>query len=138
MGIAAQSTAICAPGQAWKHVIELARSKLLPVDTVFWDDAVTGNLGQHHTEGKDVSGLIETSTERFRSQVMAVTFTVNVLGSWPLASQAKIGNLESTLEINENVGRFQVQMDVARFMYELQSLICCQNCVIQRNKVDLP
>jgi hypothetical protein len=56
---------------------------------------------------------------------VAITVAVNVLRRWPLASKAKVGNLETTLKVNQDIGRLQIEVDVARVVDECQALQVC-------------
>lgn len=53
---------------------------------------------------------------------MTVTFAIDVLGCWPLASEAEVGNLETSLKVDEDVGRLEVEVDVPRLVDELEAL----------------
>jgi hypothetical protein len=83
------------------------------VQTILWNDAVTGDLSQHHTQGEDVGGLVKSAAQCLRCKVVAITFAINVLGSRPLAGQTKVGDLEATLEVDEDVGRLQIEVNVS-------------------------
>jgi hypothetical protein len=56
---------------------------------------------------------------------MPVTLTVDALGGWPLASQAEVSDLETALEVDEDVGGLEVEVDVSRVMDELNALYRC-------------
>ena len=53
---------------------------------------------------------------------MTVTFSVDVLGRGPRAGKAEVGDFESTLEVDEDVGGFQVEVDVPGVVDEVQAL----------------
>jgi hypothetical protein len=82
------------------------------VVTVLRHDAVTRNFSQHHADGEDISGLIEAARELFWCEVVAITLAIDTCRSWPLARQAKICDLETTLKVDENVGGLEVEVDV--------------------------
>jgi hypothetical protein len=44
---------------------------------------------------------------------VTITFAVNVLRRWPRASESEISDLEPTLEIDEDVGGLEVEMNVS-------------------------
>jgi hypothetical protein len=92
------------------------------VQAVLWNDTVTGDLGQHHTQSEDVGRLVESTAECLGRKVVAITFTIDMLGSWPRAGQTKVGDLETTLEIDEDVRRLQVEVDIPRVMDEGEAL----------------
>jgi hypothetical protein len=125
MRIAAQCAAVCAPSQAGKHAVEFARAQLLPVDAVLGNDTIAGDFSEHHAEGEDIGRLVELAAQSLGCEIVAVTFAVDVLRRRPLASEAKVGNLKTTLKVNEDVGRLQVEVDVARVMDECQALQFC-------------
>ena len=108
MRVPTKGATIRAPGQAGKHTVELAGSQLLPVETVFGDDAIASDLCEHHAQREHVSGLVKSSCQGFRCEIMAVALAVDMLGRRPRASQAEVGNLESTLEVDEDVCWLQV------------------------------
>jgi hypothetical protein len=56
---------------------------------------------------------------------MPVTLTVDALGRWPLASQAKVSDLKTALEVDEDVGGLEVEVDVSRVVDELDALYPC-------------
>lgn len=56
---------------------------------------------------------------------MTIAFTVDALRGRPLACKTEIGDLEATLEVDEDVSRLQVEMDVARLVDELETLSYC-------------
>lgn len=52
---------------------------------------------------------------------MAISLTIDVLWGRPLAGQTEVRNLESALEVDEDIRRLEVEVDVTRLMYELES-----------------
>jgi hypothetical protein len=92
------------------------------VVTVLRHDAVTRDLSQHHADGEDIGRLVEATGELFGCKVVAVTFTINTCGSWPLARQAEVRNLEPTLKVDEDVGRLEVEVNVTGIVDELDTL----------------
>lgn len=122
MRVSAEGAAVRAPSQAWEHVFELARTKLLPVVAIFGDNTVTSDFGEHHAQGKDVGRLVESTRELLRSKVVTVTFAINTSRSWPLACQAKVGNLQPTLKVNENIGGLEIKVNVSCFVNGFETL----------------
>jgi hypothetical protein len=54
---------------------------------------------------------------------VTITLAVDVLGCRPRTGQAEVGNLQSTLKVDEDVGRLEVEMDVSRVVDERQALL---------------
>lgn len=53
---------------------------------------------------------------------MTVALAINVLGCWPLTGKAKVSNLQPPLKVDQDVGRLQVEVDVAGFVDKLETL----------------
>jgi hypothetical protein len=92
------------------------------VVTVLRHDAVTCDLSQHHADGEDIGGLIESTGKLFRCKVVAVTFAIDSGGRWPLAGQAEVCDLKSPFKVDEDVGRLEVEVDVPGVVDELDTL----------------
>lgn len=108
----AVEVALSAPSEAGE-VREIAAAQSLPGFSVLGHGVIACNLAHDNTECKDIVGLVIPSLESFRGKEMPVTLAVNVGGGWPGSRQTKVGNLEHAIEGNEDVGRFEVEMDIA-------------------------
>jgi len=49
---------------------------------------------------------------------VAITLTVDVRGRGPRAGKSEVGDLETTLKVDEDVGGLQVKVNVARVVDE--------------------
>jgi hypothetical protein len=120
--VAAEGAALRTPGQAGENAIHLARPQLLPVDAILRNDTVAGNLCKHHAECEHIGWLVEATRESLGCEVVAVALTIDVLGRGPRAGEAEVGDLEATLEVDEDVGWLEVEMDVARVVDKREAL----------------
>jgi hypothetical protein len=53
---------------------------------------------------------------------VAVALTIDVLGRGPRAGEAEVGDLEATLEVDEDVGWLEVEMDVSGVVDKREAL----------------
>ncbi len=90
---------------------QVASAECLPSRAVVGKEDVAGNLEDDEAEGEDVGRLVVLSAEDFPGDILAVTLALDALGSWPGGCQAKVANLEITIKSDENVGRFNIQVD---------------------------
>lgn len=118
VAITAQRAAVGAPSQARQYVLELARSQLCPVGAVLWNDAVASDLGQHHAECEYISGLVEATGKSLWCKIVAIALTIDALWCRPGAGETKVGNFQRTSEVDEDVGRLQIEVDVSRVVDE--------------------
>lgn len=125
MRVAAKGAAVCAPGQAWKDLVEFAGAELLPVGAILGNDTVASNLSEHHAESEHVGGLVKSTGEGLRCQVVTIALAIDVLRRRPRAGEAKVGNLQATLKVDQDIGGLQVEVNVARAVDEVQALWLC-------------
>lgn len=71
------------------------------------------DLKDHDTECVDIRWLVEAAIENLRSHVLAIAFAIDVRRSRPRASKTEIANLKNALEINEDVGGLEIQVNEA-------------------------
>lgn len=90
---------------------QVARSESLPSRAVVGKEHVAGNLEDNEAEGENVGRLVVLSAQNLGGNVLAVTFALNALGSWPRSRQAEVADLEVTIERDEDVGRLDIKMD---------------------------
>ena len=120
--IAAQCTAVGAPGQARQHVLELARSQLCPVGAVLRNNTVASDLGQHHSKCEYIGGLVKTTGKSLWCKVVAVALAIDAFRCRPGAGETKVGDLQRASEIDKDVGRLQIEMDVPRVVDKGETL----------------
>jgi hypothetical protein len=92
---------------------QVACSESLPSRAVVGKEHVAGDLEDDETEGENVGRLVVLSAQNLGGNVLAVTFALNTLGSWPRSCQTEVANLEVTIERDEDVGRLDIKMDEA-------------------------
>lgn len=122
VAVAAESAALGAPGQAGKNAVGFARAEFLPVKTVLGDDTVASDLSKHHAKSEDIGGLVEAARKSLGREVVAVTLSVNVLRCRPRAGKTKVGDLKTTLKVDEDIGWLEIQVDVAGLVDECETL----------------
>ena len=74
---------------------------------------------------EDIGWFVEATAEGLGCEVVSVSLPVNVLWRGPRASKTKVCDLETTLEVDEDVGRLEVQVDVPRVVDECKTLRYC-------------
>ena len=99
-----------------RHNCQIAISKGLPGGAVVGKIDVASNLQDDKSESKDIGGLVVPSQQNLGANVLSVTFGLDPSGSRPWDCKSKVADLEIAVEADEDVCRFQVQVNEASAM----------------------
>lgn len=92
---------------------QVSGAECLPSRPVVGKEDVACDLEDYEPEGKNVGRLVVLSAQNLPSDVLAVTFPLNALGSWPRSRKAKVAELEITIECDENVRGLDIKVNEA-------------------------
>lgn len=90
--------------------------------SIIWEPNVAGNLEHDQAKREYVRGHIILALKYFRGDVSTVSFTFSALCCGALRCQAKITNLQHSLVIDKDVGRFKVEVNKPGIVYALEAL----------------
>src|SRR5947207_645681 len=114
-------TRLTAPCQTG-NVAHVAISKFLPRQTVVGKLNIAGSLEHDQSQGKNVCRFVIVAHEDLGANVFSIAFSIDSRSCRPTSRHPKIRNLKNAFERDQNVGRFQVQMNETRVMDMFQAL----------------
>ncbi|KAG9796369.1 kinase-like protein, partial [Aureobasidium melanogenum] len=80
------------------------------------------HVAHDEPESKDIRWLVVSTHQYFWSNVFTVAFSLDSCACRPSSRHSKIRNLEDTLECDEYICRFKVEVDISAVMDMLQAL----------------
>ena len=92
---------------------QVAGAECLPSRPIVGKEHVACDLEDDEPKSKNVGRLVVVSAQNLPGNVLAITFTLDALGSRPGSRQAKVAELEITIECDENVGGLNIKVNEA-------------------------
>lgn len=105
------------------NVTHVPLPELDPSASVVGKTDIASSLEHHKTEGEDVGRLVILPAQYLRSNVDPVALAVNARLDRPCRGQAKVANLQSALESDEDVRRLEIQVEEPMVMDLADTLV---------------
>lgn len=104
-----------------------------PMRSVVGEPDIAGDLKHDQAKCEYIGGLVVLALKNLWGDVPPISFTFDASSCWPSRRQAKVPNLESAFVIDQNVCRFEIEVNEASFVDALQALFIPLEACMTKN-----